>query len=85
MITAAGRRLIYVGKASMGNCLWNRLGAYFGGRDECRVKHDAWKRPPQFVVTVAVPKSSTWEAPALEEFLIQRLDPIDNVRGRPDN
>ena len=81
LILDVSMRLLYVGKASMGNQLWNRLGTYFGGRGKCKIKHDQWSDRPEFVVTVAVPEESTWEAPALEEFLIGKLQPVDNVRG----
>lgn len=76
--------LIYVGKSSMNSSLGARLGAYFrfgdGGR--CELAGGDWRRLPRLVVTVGVPDSMTWEAPALEEFLIQELGPPLNVQGR---
>jgi hypothetical protein len=78
--------LLYVGKSSMNSCLGARLSAYFGYTPEraCRVKSE-WRIQPRFLATVAVPDSATWEAPALEEFLIQRVNPPLNRNGRSAN
>ena len=75
--------LLYVGKASMGSCIGKRLGSYFtyapdGG---CQVLHDGWSSRPRYVATIAVPENAPFEAPALEEFLISRLNPPDNKTG----
>jgi len=75
--------LLYVGKASMTNTIGCRLSNYFayGEGKKCRVIHDSWSRKPRFVVTVAVPQRLSFEAPALEEFLIGELKPPDNAMG----
>lgn len=76
--------LLYVGKASMSNCLGNRLGAYFKYEEDgktCRVIHE-WSANLKYLATVAVPPEMPYEAPALEEFLISRLKPPDNSRGK---
>ncbi len=65
--------LLYVGKASMGSCIGSRLGSYFAyasDRETCRLKHEWKKGQPRYVITVAVPDDSPFEAPALEEYLI---------------
>jgi hypothetical protein len=74
--------LLYVGKASMGSCLGKRLYTYFGAAQECVLKHTTWTQSPRFMLTIAVPESMPFEAPALEEFLIGRLEPTNNSVGR---
>ena len=81
------QEVIYVGKASMGNVLGKRLGAYFQyepGTPRCRAVHrwDSVGGEPRFVVTVPVRGDMSFEAAALEEFLIGRLDPPGNTLGR---
>jgi len=77
--------LLYVGKASHNNCIAGRLGDYFkyttDGTRRCKLKHEDWTRKPQFVATIAVPAEMSFEAPALEEYLIQTLNPSDNTVG----
>jgi excinuclease UvrABC nuclease subunit len=78
----------YVGKASMGNCIGSRLSSYFGYESEtdrrCKIYHrEGWTEKPRYVMCVAVPEDSPFEAPALEEFLIRELAPPDNKRGVP--
>ena len=76
-------RLAYIGKSSMNSFLGARLSSYFGNAPDktCRIKGE-WRIQPRFLLTVAVPDSATWEAPALEEFLIQKLNPPLNRNGR---
>jgi len=76
--------LLYVGKASMGNCLGNRLAKYFGYADDrqtCRIWHEHWTKQPRYIMTVAVPIDMPFEAPALEEYLVTSLQPCDNTQG----
>lgn len=77
--------VIYVGKASMGSCFAARFVAYFGYENDrsCKIKNPHWwSRPPRYVVTIAVPIDTPWESPALEEFLIGKLQPPSNGTGR---
>jgi hypothetical protein len=76
--------VLYVGKASFSNLISGRLSCWFtyGPGKECRILHDTWSKRPRFVVTIAVPRDTPFEAPALEEFLITKLQPPDNVIGR---
>ena len=76
-------RLAYIGKSSMNSFLGARLSSYFGNEPDrtCRIKGE-WRIRPRFLMTVAVPDHATWEAPALEEFLIQQLNPPLNRNGR---
>ncbi len=71
--------LLYVGKAWV---IGRRLSWYFqyGENKGCKVIHDGWTETPMYVATVAVPDASTFEAAALEEFLIRELKPSDNKR-----
>lgn len=75
--------VVYVGKTSLSSSFNSRLGSYtrYGpGRHGCVFVH-GWKLEPRFVVTVAVPESSRFEAVGLEEFLLGRLVTSDNTRG----
>ncbi len=76
--------LLYVGKASMGATLGGRLGTHFAGKKECRLLSTDWTERPTFVATIAVPQGMSFEAPALEEYLIKRLHPCDNRIGASD-
>jgi excinuclease UvrABC nuclease subunit len=75
--------VLYVGKASMRNVIGSRLSSYFGYDETrgCKIYHK-WTNTPRYIAAIAVPQNSTFEAPALEEFLIQVLDPSDNSKGR---
>ena len=77
LIFGARMQLLYVGKSPT---LGTRLSSYFrwsaGKGTPCRVVHTAWKTRPMFVATIAVTES--FEAAALEEYLIGRLHPEEN-------
>jgi hypothetical protein len=89
LIFGRAGNLLYVGKAWV---IGNRLSSYFrsdfsdGEKRTCRAVHGVgnggWSEHPMYVVTVAVPAGSIFEAAALEEYLIGRLDPSDNKLGR---
>jgi hypothetical protein len=74
------QELLYVGKAST---LGARLSAWFGFDESggCRIRHLYWSSRPTYILTVAVPREMSFEAPALEEYLIAALKPVDNTRG----
>jgi hypothetical protein len=76
--------LLYVGKSSMSSCIGKRLWTYFhyAPGQVCVLKHSTWTQNPRFLITVAVPETTPFEAPALEEFLIGRLQPTNNKVGR---
>ena len=71
-------QLLYIGKASW---LGRRLSTYFqyltGRGSECKIVHSGWKTRPSYVATVALNKS--FEAAALEEYLIGVLNPEENA------
>ena len=75
---ANGNRL-YIGKA---DDLGTRLSSYFRyAKDKnCEPKDDWGKHKPYSLVTVSV--SETFEASSLEEFLIDRLKPPINKKGK---
>lgn len=78
-------RLLYIGKASMRHPVGARLSCWFKydrPGSGCKVVHSGWSELPRFVAVLAVPDGMAFEAPALEEFLIERLSPPDNVNGR---
>ena len=79
-------QVLYIGKASMSNTIGGRLNSYFAYEDDkktCKVKSQNWKGEPCFIATVAVDDSMTFEAPALEEYLIKNFSSslIDNTIG----
>ena len=74
------KELLYIGKASLSGSLGARLSHYFvrnrnGIGAAIRSGHH-WTRAPRYVLTAAV--SNPWEAPSLEEYLINKLQPADN-------
>lgn len=77
-----GLEVIYVGKASLRNSLGARISSYcgYGTHRECRF-YGEWKNLPRYVLVVAVPDETRFEAPALEEYLIRELQPSDNSTG----
>ncbi len=77
-------QLLWIGKASMNSSLGGRLYKYF--REDrhnldCIIRHTGWSPRPAYVMTVAVPRDMPFEAPALEKYLINRLQPRDNTIG----
>ena len=75
--------LLYIGRASMGTTIGGRLGTYFAGKTECRLLSTDWTERPTYLATIAVPPGLSFEAPALEEYLIRSLNPCDNNLGAP--
>ena len=64
--------LLYVGKASHGRTVGNRLVRF-------RYQGSGWVEPPAYVRIIVV--SEAFEAPSLEEFLIRELRPPVNKQG----
>jgi hypothetical protein len=81
MIYSESLDLMYIGKASMNRYLGQRLGDYFGGSTTCIPKKN-WLQTARFVINIAVPEETPFEAPALEEFLIKKLQPPWNAAGK---
>lgn len=67
--------LRYIGRAHV---IGRRLADYFATAADgsCRLRHSTWRSAPSYLMAVAVER--TFEAGALEEFLIGKLDPAEN-------
>jgi hypothetical protein len=79
-------RLLYIGKASMNDCIGDRLSAHFPSdkaTKTCSIVGWNKEQQPMYVATVAVPEDMKFEAAALEEYLIGKLPTVYNVRGIP--
>jgi excinuclease UvrABC nuclease subunit len=77
-------QLLCVSKASMNSSMGARLSHWFkmerpSGR--CAVVH-GWTERPAYIATLPIPADLTFEAPAIEEYLIGRLNPPDNGGAR---
>lgn len=80
----AEMQVLYIGKASMNSWFGARLSSYFkvGANKECVIKNLAsWKGKPRFVAVISMEDEFKFEAPGLEEYLITKLQPIDNRVG----
>lgn len=73
--------LLYIGKVSLSHTLGRRTTSYFRWDDKAAApvpKHTGWKPPPVWLQTLCV--NEPYEAPSLEEYLIDRLRPPSNTR-----
>lgn len=74
----SNKNIIYIGKASFGNCIGGRLNSRFDTR---------WnpKKPEsegcQYITTIALPEEAAFEAAAIEEFLLKNLSTRSNKIG----
>ncbi len=84
-IFSADEFLLYVGKASMSGTIGSRLGCHFWKARENPTLYEfdgteeAWGGKPDKLFVYVV--EHKWEAPSLEEYLIEKLKPSGNVRG----
>jgi len=77
-------QLLYIGKVSLNHSFGSRFSAYFksGGKNKCQMKGEWKKGNPRFVITIPVNRNMSFEAPALEEYLImkfQKINTLENV------
>jgi hypothetical protein len=82
LIFNENKELLYIGKASMNNNIGSRLGSYFSYENDkvtCKVNHE-WSSDPKYIITISVPNEMSFEAPALEEYLITEF-----AHSLPDN
>jgi hypothetical protein len=82
LVFDANLKVLYVGKASLTQNFGTRLAEYFQyekSTGSCEVR-GGWSRRPEYVGTI--PVEAAFEAPSLEEYLIQELCPSDNTVGR---
>ena len=77
--------LLYIGKTSCNNTFGYRLTAYFnyGPRPErkCKIKNDYYSDVRK-ILLIPLPKDHIFEAGAIEEYLIEKLNPKLNVIGK---
>lgn len=80
LILANDGELLYVGQTlSFGY----RFYQYFkDDNGTCVVRSSNWSKEPVAIVAVAADDDKKYERLSLEEYLIQKLQPIDNVRGK---
>lgn len=72
--------IIYVGQSlSFGY----RFYQYFLDKNgTCVVRSQNWTKVPAAIVAIAAPDDKKYERLSLEEYLIERLSPVDNIRGK---
>jgi excinuclease UvrABC nuclease subunit len=83
----ATNELLYIGKTSLRNTLGSRISAHICWNSERSLlvpkEPESWSKYgyglPRYVQTVAT--RHPYEAPSLEEYLIDKLQPLLNVRG----
>ena len=72
--------IIYVGQSSS---LGYRFYHYFKGSDGiCTYREGSWSFKPNAIVAIIAPDEAKYERLSLEEYLIERLQPTDNIRGK---
>ena len=72
--------IIYVGQSSS---LGRRFYHYFKGSDGvCTYREGSWSATPKAIVAIVAPDDARYERLSLEEYLIERLQPVDNIRGK---
>lgn len=79
--------LIYIGKASSNQNIGNRLGSHF--KYNTKNNKQTWEtvnfeeNEIHYVVTIPILENGhEFEAPAIEEYLISKLNPTSNTHGR---
>lgn len=72
-------RLQYIGKASFNSSIGYRIGTRFSSKD-CRCLDDRFSSV-SMLATIALPDERAFEAAAIEEYLISRLQPPLNSVG----
>lgn len=80
LVLAKDEEVLYVGQTlSFGY----RFSQYFkNDNGNCVVRSSIWSQSPASIVAVAAPDDKKYERLSLEEYLIERLMPIDNIRGK---
>ena len=81
LILSKDDEVLYVGES---NSLGRRFYSYFrpGDNGECIVLSENWSEKPYAIIAIPAPDDRKYERLSLEEYLIQYLRPIDNVRGK---
>lgn len=77
--------IFYIGKASMRNGLGYRLNSYCTYADKtkerCKLKKSWRESDVRYLVTIAMPQETRFEAAALEEYLLSKIKTSVNVNG----
>jgi hypothetical protein len=75
-VFAENGMLLYVGKASVNHCIGKRLSSYFATdrkTEGCEIlQPDGSEKRPRYVAALAVPRGMSFEAAAIEEYLVIR-------------
>ena len=84
-VIAQDGELLYVGESQQ---IGRRLYEHFppicsSSSQECNIK-ETWHKQPYYLYVALAHDNAIWERLSLEEFLIQKLNPIDNDRGKTD-
>jgi hypothetical protein len=77
--------VLRIGTASCGRTLGDRLGDYFKWGDRALgsgVARNSQYGDVCFVVTIGLPSDRAFEAPAIEEYLLSKVDAPLNSHGR---
>jgi hypothetical protein len=77
-------RVWYIGKSSWGSNIGSRLGAHFkNGADKlAESRYQDWREAKlRYVLTIGLPPAHSFEAPAIEEYLVTRSHGLLNVHG----
>ncbi|MBD5295989.1 MAG: GIY-YIG nuclease family protein [Bacteroides sp.] len=81
LILDKDQQVIYVGQTSS---FGSRFYQYFKpAGDLCIIRSSFWEGAPRYIVAIPVPnQDKKYERLSLEEYLIEKLNPIDNTRGK---
>ena len=80
LILSKDDEVLYVGES---NSLGRRFYSYFRSVDgKCIILSDNWSKEPYAIISIPAPDDRRYERLSLEEYLIQNLRPIDNIRGK---
>ena len=80
LILSKDDEILYVGES---NSLGRRFYTYFRyDNGKCIVLSENWSKEPYAIISIPAPDDRRYERLSLEEYLIQNLRPIDNVRGK---
>ncbi len=79
----AAMNVLYIGKASLDNDIGSRIGTHLAS-DPSKPwgRKDILAEQAAYLITIPVPKGHRYVAPALEEWLIDQLQPPHNAIGR---
>lgn len=77
LILDINKIIIYIGETTH---FGNRFGSYFGNpNNKCLLKQ-VWNTEPYSLVQIKVPAETLFERLGLEEFLIKKILPSENIR-----